>query len=164
VRSSMARKVERFQEAISNPENFVFIYYYRYSEKRNVSAVLEQLEAWLGEMKTRSGIQPKLIFIHQEIVSHFQEERWKWNQLAWGMQVTFFTTEIWTGSQLWAAANDRHLFKEMLNHPEILKFIYGDAWRVEQKRRKLEERKKRWRTFKERIKSKIKTILQLNKG
>ena len=162
-RSSMSRKVDRFKQALNDPRDYVFIYYYRYSEKRDVLAVINQLQKWLDEVTSRSGFQPRLIFIHQEIISHFHEESCKFIDHPWGIQVTFNTTEVWTGRELWAAANDRHLFKEMLNHPLILQYVYREGWKDEQKRRRSDERKRKWQDSKRFVKNKLNALLKLNK-
>lgn len=160
VRESVQRKVERFRLALSDPRDYVFMYYYRYSEKRNEEAIITQLKMWMDGVEKKSGVRPRLIFLHQELVNHYQDSHWKYQEQVWGIEVTMYTKQVWEGAQRWSAADDRDLFREMLNHPPLLQFVYGEDWKLEQKRRKRQANQRRWQS----IKSRIKSWLQLNKG
>ena len=135
VKESMQRKVDRFKEAVRQPQSYVFLYYYRYSEKRNVSIILSQLEHWVKWVETLSGVTPKLIFIHQQLVQEKSQRNFETRSHYWGKEVVFYTQEIWTGNDNWAAAPDRDLLEDLFNAAPFMKFIYGDDWRKEKWRR-----------------------------
>lgn len=163
IRESVQRKVDRFKELIDNPKDAIFMYYHRHSEKSKSDVVIDELKKWMEWVQTRSGLKPRMIFLHQEIVQDFQDSNWKFFRHEWGFEVIMYTTHTWNGPERWAAAFDRDLFQEMLNHPQIMEYIYGNQWRQEKSRRSREARLRRFDQLKKRIKQAVKELLQLNK-
>jgi len=159
IRESLQRKIVRFQFALENPDKFVFIYYYRHSELRNKLTLISELEKWVGWVEKKSMRKPKVILIHQEIVSSSGDRGLTVQPHHWGLEVSMQTLEIWTGPELWSAPHDRDLFDKLLNANSTLKFMYGKEWFSEKKRRWIQKIKNQIDGFKFRIKESIKRIL-----
>jgi hypothetical protein len=159
IRESLTRKVARFQYAVQHPENFVFLYYYRYSSKRDVSAIITLLESWKEWAKTQSQSVPKIILIHQDIVAHTSQRGLAIKAHHWGLEAKMNTLEIWTGNDLWAAPHDRDLFTTLLESKVTMKYIYEAHWRQEKIRRKWNEISQFFVDFKNNIKQKLRSCI-----
>jgi len=159
IRASLQRKIQRFQFALENPDEFVFIYYYRYSELRNKLTLIGELEKWVAWVEKKSKRKPKVILIHQEIVNSSGNRGLMVQPHLWGLEVSMQTLEIWTGPELWSAPHDRDLFDTLLNANSTLKFMYGKDWFSEKKRRWIQKIKNQIDGFKFRVKGSIKRIL-----
>ena len=160
IKDSMQRKVERFKDAIRHPQQYVFLYYYRYSLKRDVKRILSHLENWITWTEAQSGITPKLIFIHQDIVATPEERKFQIRAHSWGKEVCFYTQGIWTGNDNWAAAPDRDLFEQFLNNNEMMRFIYEQEWRQEKWRRHKLHMHARLQKIKSALKNWIRSLIK----
>jgi|GEM_PF-3219100 hypothetical protein len=159
IRESLERKIQRFQLALENPQDFVFMYYYRYSDFRNSVSLIEELKKWIAWVENKSKQKPRVVLISQELIDNRSQRRVKVKKHDWGLEATLHTLDIWTGPEQWSAPQDRDLFDELLNANTTLQFMYGEDWFLEKIRRKIQKIRDQFNQLKFRIKAKIKKIV-----
>jgi hypothetical protein len=128
VKESFLRKIERFKHATDQPSEYVFMYYHRLSNNTNIETIKALLKDWADWIELKSLIKPKIVFIHQKLIENKEERKVSVQEFSCGKEVIFYTLDVWSGAELWAAAKDRDLFNSFLNSKEILKWIYGRNW------------------------------------
>jgi|JI6StandDraft_1071083.scaffolds.fasta_scaffold10490_2 hypothetical protein len=128
-RKSFERKIKRFLKALTNKQDLIFIYHYRYNPKMQPHRIVELLVQFQNLLEQKFGKKFKCILWYQNLQSDKRQVLISKNS---GILIgEFHTKDEWEGDDLWNGSADRDLFKAFFENVALKKLVYGNLYMIQ---------------------------------
>ena len=117
------RRIARTQESIGK-KNFVFLYHHRYTEKSDISLLVNKLHEFKNFFEVNDKVCHIILFYQNKISSPSERKISMKNENSGVIEFIFHTQDIWGGSNddiFWARVDD-DLIKEMIEESKKIIF------------------------------------------